>query len=166
MSFYKSIPLLMMCFLFTGCGFTPLYHAPCEGSDVSYPIKIATIEDRQGQILRNYLVDLLTPEGTPLKPKYTLEIKLKDIIRDTGIKKDETTTRKKATLTAHLVLKDSCHKIVYSHTVSAINSFTVLTENYYSDLVAAEYGRKEALRLLSEKIKLTLSAYFDSHPEK
>ncbi len=163
MSFYKSIALLVMCFSLTGCGFHPLYQAPCEGADIAYPIKICTIEDRQGQILRNYLVDLLTPAGAPLKPKYILEIKVTDVIIDTGIKKDELTSRKKATLTAALTLKDACHKVVYTHSVSAINSFTVLTENYYSDVVAAEYGRKEALRLLSEKIKLTLTAYMDCH---
>ena len=165
MSFYKLLTLLSLCFFVTSCGFRPLY-VPYEerSEDITYPIKIATILNRDGQILRNYLLDLLTPEGSPLHPQYILEVVLTDAIRSTGVNKSETTTRKEAILTGTFTLKDAkTNAIVYKHTTKAMNSFSVISQNYYADLVAEEYAKREAMRLLAEKIVLTLTTYLDSH---
>jgi len=165
MWFYKILIPFSLCFFLTACGFHPLY-APHECSDVSYPLKIATISDRHGQILRNYLVDLLTPEGSPPHPKYVLQIKLTESVRNTGIKRTEATFRKEAILTANIVLRNSrTNKIAYTHSTKAINSFSVLTQNYYADLIAEDYAKKEALRLLAEKIALLLTTYLDTPNE-
>lgn len=155
--------LIFCCFCLTSCGFHPLYPSFEQGCTVeSYPLKIATIPDRNGQILRNYLVDLLTPGGAPPKPKYTLEIRLQEILIDTGILRDATTNRKQVTFTATIFLRNACHKIVYNHTTSSINSFSVLSENYYADSVAENQAKREVLRILAEKIKLFVSAYLNS----
>ncbi|MBY0293546.1 MAG: hypothetical protein K2W92_09720 [Alphaproteobacteria bacterium] len=164
MLFSKLLSFLSLCCLLTACGFHPLY-TPKECHDVFYPIKIATILDRDGQILRNYLIDRLTPEGSPAHPQYTLEIILNDATRSTGISRDETTSRMEATLTASLILKDAkTDKVLYTHTVNAVNSYSILNQNYYADLVAAVYARREAIRLLSDKITLLLTNYIDSNP--
>jgi hypothetical protein len=133
---------------------------------VAVPVKIATIKDRDGQILRNYLVDILTPAGSPCCPKYVLEICLTDTITDIGVNRDETASRKNAKMTANLTLRDcKTQKIVYTHTTSAINSFAILSQNYFSDLTAEEYAKKEALRLLAEKISLLIFTYIETHCE-
>ena len=44
-----------------------------------------------------------------------------------------------------------------------MNSFSVISQNYYADLVAEEYAKREAIRLLAEKIVLILTTYLDSH---
>lgn len=159
--------LLCICCCVTSCGFHPL-HIPIKGSSqVAVPIKVATINDREGQILRNYLVDLLTPEGTPEKPKYILTITLTEAIAAIGVNKDETTSRKNATMTALLTLRDTkTNAIVYTHTTKAINSFSVISQNYFSDLTSEEYAKKEALRLLAEKITLLLTTFLDSQYEQ
>lgn len=162
MLFSKILTSLSLCFFLTACGFQPLYRSPHEISDICYPIKIATIFDRNGQILRNYLIDLLTPEGQPPYPEYILEVKLTDTVMGTGVNRNELTSRKEARLTAAFVLRDSqTNKIVYKHTAQAINSFTVLSQNYYSDVIAENYAKKEAARLLAEKMRLLISAYLD-----
>jgi hypothetical protein len=133
---------------------------------VAVPIKISTIQERDGQILRNYLVDLLTPEGPPQCPKYVLDISLTDVITNIGVNKDETASRKNATMTALLTLRDSkTNKVVYAHTTKAINSFAIISQNYFSDLTSEEYAKKEALRLLAEKISLLLITFIDSKCE-
>lgn len=154
------------CCLMTACGFHPLY-MPIQGSSrIAVPVKIATILERDGQILRNYLVDQLTPEGAPQCPQYILEISLTDLITDIGVNVDETASRKSATVTAAIKLKDAkTQAVVYTHTAKAINSFAVLSQNYFSDLVAEEYAKKEALRLLAEKITLLLITFIDSKNE-
>ncbi len=165
MSFYKLLNILSLCFFLTGCGFHPLYTPYQERSeDISYPVKIASILDRDGQILRNHLLDLLTPEGSPAHPLYILEVVLTDTIRSTGVNKNETTSRKEAILTGSFILKDvKTNAIVYQHSVTAMNSFSVISQNYYADLVAEEYAKREAIRLLAEKIVLILTTYLDSH---
>lgn len=162
MWFYKNISLFSLCFFLTACGFHPMYTPKDGKSDISYPVKIATIPNRNGQVLRNYLVDLLTPEGTKCRPIYGLEIILTESVKAIGIAKDETATRKEATLTAAITLRNiRTNRIVYKHTAKAINSFSVINQNYYSDLVTDEYAKRQALRLLAEKITLLLTTYLD-----
>ncbi len=161
----RSLSLLFLTFVITACGFRPLYNNDPGNYNICYPIKIATIKDREGQILRNYLLDLLTPQGEPEKPLYLLQVTLTTNIRNTGINKDETTNRKEAVLRGAYTLKDfKTNKVILSGSTKAINSFNIQSEtgtvdqNYYSDVVAEQYATKEATRLLAEKIVLLLSA--------
>jgi len=158
-----SLFSLCLCLFLTACGFHPMY-TPRDGkSDIAYPLKIATISNRNGQVLRNYLVDLLTPEGTKCSPLYILEIGLTEKVKSIGVAKDESSTRKEATLTAAITLRDiRTNKVVYTHTAKAINSFNVISQYYYSDLVTDEYAKRQALRLLAEKITLLLTTYLDT----
>jgi LPS-assembly lipoprotein len=165
MSLYKSLISLGLCLFLTACGFHPLYSPTSDDGTVCYPLKIATIPDRDGQILRNHLVDLLIPSGTPLRPLYVLNVQLTETTIDTGIRKDETTKRKQVTLTGEIILTDAKCRVVYKHCAKVINSFAVIGENYYSDYVAENYAKKEALRLLAEKIKIFVIAYLDRQCE-
>ena len=162
MWFYRLISFCLF-FPLTGCGFHPLY-TPYNGRhNTSYPIKIGTIADRNGQILRNSLVDLLTPEGTPSHPQYFLDVNLTETLINTGINKDESTTRKQARLTAKFILKDmKTNKVLYQHTTSAINSFSIINQKYYSDLTAQQYAVREAAQLLAENISLLITTYLNS----
>lgn len=161
---YKSFFTLIICIFLTACNMRPMYDD--NGSiNICYPIKIATIKDRDGQILRNYLLDLMSPQGEPSKPRYLLEITLTSSIRSIGVNKDETTSRKEATLTALYKIKDfKSNRILHCGSAKGINSFNIsnftktLDQNYYSDVVAEEYAKKEALRILAEKIVLLITA--------
>ena len=108
-------------------------------------------------------MDILTPEGAPAHPLYLLDINLTEAVISTGIKKDETTSRKEAKLIAKITLTDFCtNKVVYEHTTEAINSFSIIAQNYYSDLTAQQYAKREASRLLAEKIALLIKTYLNS----
>lgn len=162
MWFYRLISFCLL-FSLTGCGFHPLYTPYNARHNTSYPIKIVTITERDGQILRNSLVDILTPEGTPAHPEYLLDVRLTESVRNTGLKKDETSNRKEAQLTAEIILKDfKTDKVLYKHSTSAINSFAVINQNYYSDLTAQQYAKREAALLLAENIALLVSTYLNS----
>lgn len=167
MSFCKIFSTLILCCFLTGCGFHPLY-TPIRGSSrVAVPVKISTISERNGQILRNYLVDILTPEGPCKKPPYILDITLTETIIDIGIRRDETASRKNAIMTALLTLRDSkTNSILYTHTAKAINSFSIISQNYFSDLTTEEYAKREALHLLAEKISILVITYINSKEDK
>lgn len=167
MLFCRLISIACLCVLVASCGFQPLYVPVQETNRVAVPLKIATIQERDGQILRNYLVDLLTPEGTPQKPLFILEVSLTDAIQNIGVNKDETTNRKNAIMTATFTLRNAQnYRTVYTHTAKAINSFSVISENYFSDITTEEYAKKEALRLLAEKISLLVITFLDSQCEE
>lgn len=162
MWFYRLSTLCLFLSL-VGCGFHPLYTPYNARHNTAYPIKIGAIADREGQILRNSLVDILTPEGTPAHPEYLLDVRLTESVKNTGIKKDETTNRKEAKLTAEITLTNfKTNKVVYKHSTSAINSFAVINQNYYSDLTAQQYAKREAALLLAENIALLISTYLNS----
>jgi LPS-assembly lipoprotein len=157
-----GISILSFCFFLTACGFHPLYMPHNESSDICYSLKIATIPDRHGQILRNYLLDMLTPEGQPPKPRYTLAVKLTESVTAIGINKDETTSRKQAILTALITLRDNKKNVIIcEHSTKAINDFAIISKNYYSDMITEDYAEREAIRLLAEKICLILTTYLD-----
>ncbi len=157
--------LLSLCLMLTACGFRPLYMTPSsQAANVCYPLKIGTIEDRHGQILRNYLVDMLIPFGPPKRSLYRLDVRLTEATIDIGVRKDETSRRKQLTLTAHIELKNADYEVVYKQTTSTINSYDILTTDYYADDVATQYAAREGARMLAEKIRVFVTAYLESHP--
>ncbi len=168
---YKSLFAIIILFALTACNLRPMYEDN-GNMNICYPIKIATIKDRDGQILRNYLLDLMSPQGEPAKPRYLLEITLTSSIKSIGVNKDETTSRKEATLTALYRLRNfKTNKILHCGSANGINSFNIsnftktLDQNYYSDVVAEEYAKKEALRILAEKLVLLITAKLELQDE-
>ena len=86
--FRKKYVLLLVLAL-CGCGFEPLYVEKKHDNMWYYggdfdtsisqemaQISIEPISQRFGQIMRNELIDLLTPKGTPKSPKYRLFVHL------------------------------------------------------------------------------------------
>ncbi len=91
MQFKPSIYIVLFAtILLYGCGFEPLYVEKKEAGSWYYgsnfdssiseemsQVKIQPIADRFGQIMRNELLDLLTPRGVPKEPKYRLFVTLR-----------------------------------------------------------------------------------------
>ena len=88
----------------TGCGFQPLYYHGSGNSNYVVNqlsrIQINPIENRTGQILRNFLQDKLTPSGVPSSPTYKLTISLKETRSDMAILRDSTSTFAKVKMDA------------------------------------------------------------------
>ena len=64
--------------LITGCGFSPVYGKKSLGGDAVpaalRTIEVETIPDREGQFLRNELIDRFYLSGAPINPAYKLYI--------------------------------------------------------------------------------------------
>src|SRR5690606_19133255 len=64
----------------SGCGYRPVYgeqSAAVSGDGARSnlgSVKVLGIADRRGQILRNYLLDRMTPRGEPATPRYILSV--------------------------------------------------------------------------------------------
>src|SRR5471032_3284963 len=76
----------------TGCGFEPLMgqRNNLQVGDELAQIRVEMIADRSGQILRNYLLDDLTPRGVQGRERYSLRVTLSEPRREVAISRDNT----------------------------------------------------------------------------
>jgi len=141
-----------------GCSFRPLYG---ESDKTVIPdlarIKILPIENRPGQILRNFLIERLTPKGQPRQPAFNLYVTTSESVQSLGIRKDETVTRANMIVTAtyRLVLAAD-GKALFSGQASSTSGYDILTSDY-ATLSAEKDAIKNNMRLIADDIKTRLS---------
>ena len=88
--------VLVACLLVAGCGFEPLYGRVQGGGSAQTEIRAISIEiikDRSGQILRNFLLDRLTPRGQPRNPRWKLFVDVTGSPELLGVRKTSEATR-------------------------------------------------------------------------
>lgn len=167
--FAKAVFLLGALWGLAGCGFQPL-HAPMasvQNSSVKQAmaeLKITTIADREGQILRNHLLDMMNPLGQPTFPKAHLSIRLDQRKETVTIRKDGTTERYRSVIVAHIQLRDAhTSKILLTDTLNASNAYYIgesSAVSAYATNVAERDANEKALRLLADQIYLLIAAYY------
>ena len=165
-----TLPLLA-----TACGFQPMYgsHSP-SGADAAATesgreaetgfsaIKIAVIPDRNGQVLRNDLIDRLNPRGEPSAPKYRLSVDGLNVqMRELDLTKNSEATRAQVVATAQLELKDAQNgTVLLSRQVKSISSYNILPSEFATNVTEANATQNSILDL-SRQIELQLSLYFN-----
>ena len=170
----KNILILTLIILTTGCGFSPLYVQHSQGSwaskdsydtSITYEmsqIRIPPISERFGQQLRNKLLDLLTPKGTPTNAKYRLEVKLdsKEVSQQ-AMRDDVTATSERVKYTiSYKLYRDKT--VLVSGNSFAFVSYDVLN-NPYSTTMAQKKSEEDAANIVANDIALRLGAYFHSN---
>jgi LPS-assembly lipoprotein len=171
-----AVPLcLCLCLALpvAGCGFTPMYAdktdtagAPGALAVARSTIFIANIPDRNGQYLRNQLIDRLYLDGRPADPAYTLTVtNLQQTTTNLGIRRDATATRAMYELDASMTLKDNASgKILLQRNVRAVGGYNEL-DNQFATLVSRQNLRDNMLQELSDTIVSQLDLYFDRAPK-
>lgn len=139
------------------CGFRPLYGGSSDSVFIRdnplAGVSIALIEDREGQILRNFLIDRFQPDGSD---QYRLQTTLNISVENLGVAFDSTTTRSRVVVTANFVLvyEGGTH----SFTSRSAGSFsTVLSD--YGTLVARQDATERSLREIADEAKVRLVAF-------
>lgn len=170
----KSVLVLAFLFLF-GCGFEPLYVEKKTSSDWYYDnefdtgireemasVKVELIQDRIGQLIRNDLLDKLTPKGKPKHPKYFLQVtNIKKEEIDQALRNDITATRKKVIYTVYYSLKNQQHETLVTGNSVAYLGYDILRDPY-STTFAQKKLEKNAAKIIANDISLRLGAYFHS----
>lgn len=139
-----------------------------SGSVVPFhEISITNIPDRNGQYLRNQLVDTIYIQGYPDNPQYELNVSrpAEQIVR-LGIQKDATATRGQMRITVSMNLKDRADgTTLLSRNLTATNSFNILDSQYTTN-VSTDYARNRALDDIARQIVTQLSLYFQRTPKE
>ena len=170
----KKIAVLVLAALTAACGFSPLYVEKNtegkwyfgEGYDSSITnemskIKIESIGERFGQQLRNDLIDILTPKGTPEDPKYKLYVELKDkVVELQALRRDITATRERVRYTVVYYMTENGEELFKADSVAYV-SYDILA-NPYSTTMAQKKSESDVAKIVANDISLRIGAYFHS----
>jgi LPS-assembly lipoprotein len=164
---FKNVMVCVVLLSLNHCTFRPLYGTHDEESSehLAY-IKINNIEGRLGQVMRNVLLQKLTPQGQPSNPLYALSVSISFSDRDLGIAKDATATRSEVTLSVTYTLTDhKTGKVLYEGKEVESTDYNILTNSYYSNIVSKNNAQEGVIEFMANLIKLSLASYLNS-PQK
>jgi LPS-assembly lipoprotein len=158
------VPLLAVSVLLSGCGFRPIYgtHGAESGSPVAMDlnnIAIDNIPDRDGQILRNFLIDRMYGENRSQKPAYMLHVKIRSVEQEQGILANATVTRSLLDMYGDYSLTNGAGKEVLSGTAHSVAGFDKL-DQMYGTVEARKNAHARTLHEIGEQIVNRLSLYF------
>ena len=158
--------------MLSGCGFQPVYGSFSNATaDGVYPqfrdINIAIIPDREGQILRNELIDRLHAGKNVGRTAYTLRVSGIDIRkRDFVIRETSDATRSDIRLLIDFRLIDKQgNKAVLERQLKAFGSYNIL-DNQFATRVSRDNATKNALTDLARQIERELALYFEREARK
>jgi LPS-assembly lipoprotein len=148
-----------------GCGFRPLYGEPAPGGgDVAAALQtvdVAVIADREGQLLRTFLIERLNPSGRPANPGYELTVSLAISQEPLNILTDATATRANYEAVASYALRPTgAADPVLQRSAEITTSYNIL-DDQFATLVAERDARDRALRQLAESIRRGLALHFE-----
>ena len=144
------------------CGFHPVYGSRDADTPVAAKLNqvaINGIPDRQGQTLRNELIDRMYGKGRPQNPKYHLAVSLRSSEEGIGLLPNAITTLTELTLTADYSLTDETGKEVMRATARAVANYNQLQEEY-GTLAAREGAYQRSLNEIADQIVNRVSLYF------
>ena len=154
--------LLLAALLVAGCRFQPVYGTHSAGSSTVADlnnIAIDNIPDRNGQVLRNDLIDRMYGKDRSSQPAYRLQVTITHGEEDLGILANATATRSLLNLSSTYVLTDAKGKQILTGTAHSVASFDKL-DQIYATVAARQDAYDRTLHEVSEQIVNRLSLYF------
>ena len=156
----KLFLYLVVFFMFSSCGYEPIYSKNINTNKELLSISIKNIKNRSGQILRNTLLNQLNPERERVLIKYRLIIEISESRTDLGYRRDMSATRADLEVTAKYLLKNTKNdEIILKDEANSISSFDVV-ESVYATLIAEKDAREKSLKVISDNIYTNLVIFF------
>ncbi|MEM6902423.1 MAG: LPS assembly lipoprotein LptE [Pseudomonadota bacterium] len=159
---YLFIPLML---LLASCGFQPVYGT--VGRDAGGPsveqqfadIRVAPIADREGQMLRNELIDQIYVDGIPQSANYELVVTLGFRQVAIDIDRDDSVTRSQliGTAVANLMNRSTGERL-WSTVSQAVTTFNVL-DSPFATVVSERTAREQAIDQISDDLVVRLGAF-------
>ena len=147
-------------FIFTSCGYEPIYSKNANRNKELLSISVQNIKNRPGQILRNTLLNQLNPERERVITKYRLIVEIFESKSSLAYRRDMSATRTDLKITANYLLKDIKNgEIVLKQEAKSISSFDVV-ESVYATLIAEKDVREKNLKVISNDIYTNLVIFF------
>lgn len=161
---FFTLPVLLT---LTACGFSPIYGNYTRSDAISVERSLANIEiniipNKEGQYIRNELIDRFYKNGYPTNPKYTLSIQnIDESTSNLDITKSSDATRAQLKLTTSMRLIDAeTGKTLITKPLRAITSYNILSSQF-TTRVSEEDARKAALNELANQIETSIALYLN-----
>ena len=147
-------------FIFTSCGYEPIYSKNANTNKELLSISVKNIKNRPGQILRNTLLNQLNPKRERVITKYRLIVEIFESKSSLAYRRDMSATRTDLEVTANYLLKDIKNgEILLKQEAKSISSFDVV-ESVYATLIAEKDVREKNLKVISNDIYTNLVIFF------
>lgn len=157
---WSSGAVAVLGLVLAACGFQPLYGEREHGGETLAALAdvlIAPIPDRLGQVVRNHLLDILTPRGTRVQARYRLTVTLRKAKEGLAFEQDESVTRFDVTIAADYALAEiASGDTVAKGTARAIASYNVVRSDF-ANIAAERDAELRLARELSDEIALRLA---------
>lgn len=158
----RSSLCFLIVFLLNGCGFSSIYSTKnhTELPNQFSTIKINQIPNRIGQMVRNELLDLLTPHGPPISPRCILFVTIDETKNAFAIQKNAIATRADIRLIGNyqLISVEGSRQLT-SGTIYIVSSYDIVSSDF-ATLASEKNARKRVVMQLSEDIRTRLAVYF------
>lgn len=166
----KKLLLILALLPVAACGFEPVYGtgsgARAYGVEEHLAlVSIGNIPDREGQYLRNALIDRFYRHGRPETPAYTLSISpVREKLIDLDITKTSDATRGQLRLDTRMILRDKASgETLLSRNLRSLTSYNIIASEF-ANRVTEDNARLNALDDLARQVELQLSLYFRQDP--
>ncbi|NOZ42398.1 MAG: hypothetical protein GXP02_04435 [Alphaproteobacteria bacterium] len=171
----KFFLVVMVGLLLGGCGFSPMYGQFANGKgdlrDIMANIRVAEITEqgrpsRIGQVIRNNLLDNLTPFGETKSAEYILKVTFLVEQRGYGIRKDEAVTLRNLKLVTTYQLESvATSKVIMESAARALVTYD-LVQSDYSNMVARQAAMKRLAGEVATQIATRIGAYFNKKAQQ
>lgn len=163
-SFKKQFLALGLCVLLPACGFQPMYGKHADGQSLAVlhqNIRIENIPDRDGQFLRNMLLDRLNDDSRASDTRYVLEVApLKKETVNQLVTKDATYTRALLKISTSIRLVDTVYgTTVLERKFLSSGSYNLL-DNQFATIVSRDSMTDNLLRELSDNMVTAINLHF------
>ena len=163
--FSRTVCLLVLVALLSGCGFRPLYlKGKQDPQSELTAIEILPIADRKGQVLRNMLLDQLMPKGQSAHSVYVLDVSVDFSLRNLGIRRNDRATRALMRVTAIYSLRRKQDGAPLFNSFSQASSGYDILDSDFATLIAEKNALDHSLKAIAQDIKLRLSFLFSGDP--
>jgi LPS-assembly lipoprotein len=153
----------VFCLLTSGCGFHSMYGArDGDNTPVAQQLNDVVIEntaDRDGQMLRNDLMDRMYIKGKPQNPSYHLSVRLRSLEEGIGLLPNATTALTELNLYADYSLTDENGKEVVKATAHATATYNQL-QAAFGTFAADQNAHQSCITEIGEQIVNRVSLYF------
>ncbi|HYD19449.1 MAG TPA: LPS assembly lipoprotein LptE [Patescibacteria group bacterium] len=163
---WSSRVVILLALLVAGCGFKPMYGEHAGRFDAADAresgIEVANIPDRDGQYLRNQLIDRLNLKGRPGNAPYLLTVSpLRTELTNLGIRKDATATRAMLQTSATMTLTErATGQVVLTRDVKAVGGYNQL-DNQFATLVSKSSVLSHMLEEMADTITTEIGLFFN-----
>lgn len=137
-----------------GCGFQPLNGGASLASDMP-PVDIALIKEREGQILRSYLIDRLGDAHG--RADYVLDATVSVSSSSLGIRRDEVATRAQVYVTVSYVLTDKDGLVLDDGTVRKIANLN-LSASEFASQSSKDAAARRGLALAADDLRIRVAS--------